>query len=151
MSNKNVDDILQQGIFGAKELKPAERKKYLGTFRERVVAVLTQGQIREKTIYRELIKRMKTYNESTLLLNADIDYEYLKKYVDAAVENKIPYKLVMNKESETEIGLVLAVEDAIDLEDIALTRPIVEKPAEKPKKRSFIYKMMHWVKGKSQN
>ncbi|MEK5037091.1 DUF1694 domain-containing protein [Sporosarcina sp. FSL K6-3457] len=42
MSN-NVDDYLQRGFYGAKEMKPAECRKFLGTIRERIIIALTQA------------------------------------------------------------------------------------------------------------
>ena len=45
MVKNEVDEYLQQGIYGIKEIKPEERKKYLGTLRERVIAVLYQSQV----------------------------------------------------------------------------------------------------------
>ena len=32
MNKKTVDDYLQEGIHGPKEIKPAERKEFLGNF-----------------------------------------------------------------------------------------------------------------------
>ncbi|WP_316252510.1 DUF1694 domain-containing protein [Bacillus aquiflavi] len=48
MVKPTVDDYLQKGIYGQKEIKPDERRKFLGTLRERVIVALKQSQVREK-------------------------------------------------------------------------------------------------------
>ena len=135
MDGKNVDDYIQQGIYGKKELKAGEKKKYLGTFRERVIAALYLNQVCEKQVYPELIELMKEPGRKELLLNAQLDYNYLKKYVEAAGREGVPYKLVLNNEAGTSIGLILASADAIDKEDIYLKRPEPKVILNSPKKK----------------
>lgn len=59
---------------------------------------------------------MKEYPGAHLFLNGNMNYEELSKYVKLATKNKIEHKIVTNKEHDTEIGLVLAMDDAIDKE-----------------------------------
>jgi len=51
---KKIDDVLKEGLYGKKELKPEERKRFLGTFRERVEGALTISQVQEPDIYPEV-------------------------------------------------------------------------------------------------
>ncbi|WP_419880688.1 YueI family protein [Peribacillus sp. B-H-3] len=129
MSRLNVDEILHQGIHGKKEIKPDEKKKFLGTFRERVIVVLTQAQVRETKLYEEVAGFMNEHKDAKLLLNGKVDVSHLNKYITLASRYHIPYKIVINKEGETNLGLVLAKEYAIDKEDIYLTKKKVQKPA----------------------
>ncbi|MEM5596765.1 DUF1694 domain-containing protein [Niallia circulans] len=46
-SNPNLDEYMQKGMYGAKETKPEERRKFLSTLRERVVIALKQSQVME--------------------------------------------------------------------------------------------------------
>lgn len=55
----NLDDYLQKGMYGEKQLKPDEKRKYLGTFRERIVVALKKSQVMEKQIYPEVEDLMK--------------------------------------------------------------------------------------------
>lgn len=118
MSNLKVEDYLEQGIYGPKEIKPGERKEFLGTLRERVLIVLTKSQVFEKDLYPEIEKIMKQYPQANLLLNGQMDYQYLGKYIKLSIRYKIPYKIVLNKEYNSELGLVLAEKDAVDKEEI---------------------------------
>ncbi len=54
MKKSDVEDYLTQGIHGAKETNPDERRKFLGTLRERVEIALIQGQVMEESIYLEV-------------------------------------------------------------------------------------------------
>lgn len=114
----NLEDYLYQGIYGKKEINPEEKKKFLGTFRERIVVALTVSQVYKSTIYKEVEQEMKKNAKAKLLLNGSVDYEYLSKYVKIANKYNIPFTIVENKEHDTDIGLVLAHDYAVDKENI---------------------------------
>lgn len=118
MERANIDDYIQQGIHGVKETKPDERRKFLGTIRERVVIALTNSQVRDKKVYPEVENAMKENQKAQLLLNGNIDYSYHSKYIKLASKWNMEYTMVNNKEHNSELGLVLAYDYAIDKEDI---------------------------------
>ena len=120
--SRKVEDYLEQGIFGPKEIKPGERKEFLGTLRERVIIVLTKSQVFEKDLYPEIEGKMKLYPEASLLLNGQMDYQYLGKYIKLSNQNGIPYKIVLNKDYNSKLGLVLAEKNAIDIENIHIEK-----------------------------
>lgn len=129
MNKPSVDEILQQGIQGPKEIKPDEKRKFLGTFRERIMIALRKNQVMEKDIYPQVEKCMRENKTAHLFLNGNINYEELSKYVKLAKKYQIEHTVVTNKEHDTEIGLVLAMDHAIDKEEIF----IVEKEMEPSK------------------
>ncbi|WP_453991768.1 YueI family protein [Bacillus nitroreducens] len=122
MTKQNVDDYLQQGIYGAKEIKPEERKKFLGTIRERVVWALTQSQVRENKVFQEIQDACKKDNRVHMYLNGHMNYRFLSKYVQLAGQYNIQYTLVTNKEYNSDLGLVLAYDHAIDKEEIFIDK-----------------------------
>ena len=142
LKKPTVDEVLQQGIYGPLETKPDERRKYLGTIRERIVVALYKGQVAEAEVYPQIGQYMKEYPGAQLFLNGSMSYEELSKYVKLAVKQKIEHKLVANKEYDTEIGLILAMPHAIDKEEIFITKkgPNLEKPEEKKGLFSKIFK-----------
>lgn len=136
MNKKTVDDILQEGIHGPKELNPAERKEFLGTLRERVVVTLTQGQVFQKEIPTGFIDILKNNKEAQLYLNGHISYTHLSKFVKAADQFGVKFKIVTNKDFNSPNGLVLAYDYAIDKETITLdeqTKEIEQKSPKQPK------------------
>ncbi|MBA4538254.1 YueI family protein [Bacillus aquiflavi] len=140
MVKPTVDDYLQKGIYGQKEIKPDERRKFLGTLRERVIVALKQSQVREKKVYPEVEMLMKQHPKAHLYLNGHMNYADLSKYIHVANRYGIRYTMVTNKEYNSEIGLVLAYDYAIDKEHIYLEQQ-EEKQTEKKKKPSLLKKI----------
>jgi uncharacterized protein YueI len=141
MSNSKLDDYLQQGIHGAKQTKPDERRRFLTTLRERVVIALTQAQVMKKGVEPQIEQLMDENPQAHLFLNGNISYTYLSKYIKAAEKRDIEFTIVTNKEYDSELGLVLAHDHAIDKEDIYLSKKIspVAQPAKK--KKGFFSKL----------
>ena len=132
MKKTTVDEVLQQGIHGPLETKPDERRKYLGTLRERIIVALKLSQVREGKVYPQVEEAMAAYPHAHVYLNGNIEYEELSKYVKLAVKHKLEHTIVTNKEHDTEIGLVLAMDYAIDKEEIFVTKQIaVQQTAKK--------------------
>lgn len=142
MNKKTVDDILQEGIHGAKEIKPAERKEFLGTIRERVVVVLTQAQVLQKQIPNGFMDLLKTNKDAKLYLNGHINYSHLSKFVKAADELGIQFKIVTNKEYNSPNGLVLAYDHAINNENIMLMEQSAENKAEQTVKKNGFFESL---------
>ncbi|UOY92936.1 YueI family protein [Ectobacillus sp. JY-23] len=129
--NKKLDDYLQEGIYGAKEQHPEERRLFLGTLRERVELALTKGQVMRQTPYQigtALQKNVK------MLLNGDVAYSYLSPYIRFANEKKIPFTIVQNEKGNSPFGLVLTYDQAVDTPDIYIRDEIfhAEIPATLP-------------------
>ncbi|WP_210367267.1 YueI family protein [Bacillus sp. REN3] len=122
MGNNKVDEYLQQGIHGAKQTKPDERRRFLTTLRERVVIALTKAQVMKKGVEMEVLVLMDENPSAHLFLNGNISYSYLSKYIKAAKKRGIEFTIVTNKEYDSELGLVFAHDHAIDKEDIYLAK-----------------------------
>jgi uncharacterized protein YueI len=140
LNKPNVEEVLQQGIHGALETKPDERRKFLGTLRERIILALKRSQVTEATIYPQVEREMKKNPQVNLYLNGNIDYAALSKYVKLAAKHKIEHKIVTNKEHDTEIGLLLAMDHAIDKEEIYITQKEITQP-EPPKSKGLFAKL----------
>ncbi len=124
MPKADLDEYLKQGMYGTKETNPDERRQFLGTIRERIELALTQAQVMEKKIYPEVEEKMKVHSQIHLFLNGHIDYSYLSKYVKKANQYKVNYTIVTNKDYNSEMGLILAHEVAVDKENIYITKAI---------------------------
>ena len=147
MAKKTVEDILEQGIYGPKEINPEERRKFLGTLRERIVLALFSAQVRGEHVQPELVDEMKRNSGARLYMNGTIDYTYLSKYIKAANQYGIPYKMVTNQGRNTDIGLVLAYDHAIDKENIYIEEGNTQKQqvnAPGENQTSFFSKLKAW-------
>jgi uncharacterized protein YueI len=83
---------------------------------------------------------MKKNPQVNLYLNGNIEYAALSKYVKLAAKHKIEHKIVTNKEHDTEIGLLLAMDHAIDKEEIYITQKEITQP-EPPKSKGLFAKL----------
>lgn len=137
MSNPNLDDYIKQGVYGAKETKPEERREFLGTLRERVVIALKQSQVLEDGVYQEVENTIKSSNGAKLYLNGHLDYGYLSKYIKVANTYKMEYTIVTNKDYVSEIGLLVAYDHAIEKEEIFVLENKGTKDLQKEEKKGF--------------
>lgn len=146
MNKPNVEDYLEKGIYGVKQTKPEERKKYLGTLRERIVVALTKGQVMEKGIYPEVEQLMKDHPNATLLLNGSLNYQYISDYISTATRNNISFSIVTDKNNETDIGLVLTYNYAIDKEEIFIQKEENKLQTAPKSKKSFLSGLVSFLK-----
>lgn len=119
---KSVDDYIQEGIYGARETLPDERRMFLTSIRERVEFVLLQNQVRESDVYPEIEQAVKKHHDLKMFLNGNMNYRFLSKYIQLADRYKVSYQVVTNKEHNSEYGLVLAHSEAVDKEEITLPK-----------------------------
>ncbi len=132
-----MEEVLQQGILGPLETKPDERRKFLGTLRERIIVSLKKSQVIEADIYPQIEQEMKKNPQANLFLNGNIDYSALSKYVKLAAKHNLEHTIVTNKEHDSEIGLVLAMDHAIDKKEIYITKKEIHLPEPAKKKGLF--------------
>jgi uncharacterized protein YueI len=140
LKKPTVEEVINQGIYGPVETKPEERRKYLGTLRERIIVALTKKQVAEAKIYPQVEKYMKEYPKARLFLNGTLNSSELSKYIKIASKQKLEHTIVTNKDHDTDIGLVLAMDHAIDKAEIFLSKKVA--PQQQPKKdRSILQKI----------
>nr|WP_295974387.1 YueI family protein [uncultured Bacillus sp.] len=148
MVKPDLEDYLTQGIYGPKETNPDERRKFLGTLRERIEIALTKEQVMEETVYPEIEQAMKNHRETHLFLNGHLEYESLSKYIKQADKNSIPYTIVTNKEYNSEIALVLVHKEAVDKENIFVTKKYTI-PEQQQKEKKGIFSFFDKILGSS--
>lgn len=132
MRKADLEEYVQQGIHGPKEIKPDERRRYLSTLRERVIVALTKVQVKRDTVYKEVEELIKKNGEAHLFLNGNLEYSDLSKYIQIAKDAGVDFTMVSNKDYDSELGLVLAMDHAIDRENIY----VQDKPSFVVKKKS---------------
>jgi len=143
---KKVEDVLKDGIYGKKELKVDEKRMFLGTYRERVYVALSNKQVREPGVYDEVehkMREVKDKGETVLLLNGKLRYSTYSNYIKLASTYNIPYKIVSDLESTSQIGLVLASSEAVDVENIYVKE---SRETEGKQELTFLEKMLRIFK-----
>lgn len=113
-----LEERLLIGIHGTPELKPDEKLRYLGEFRERVLRILTKNQVAQSRIYPEIEEALKDPRATRLLLDGDQAYDSRSKYVKLAHKYQKPYTTVNDPNQKGEIGLAVVSDRAVDVEKI---------------------------------
>ncbi|WP_313466721.1 YueI family protein [Carnobacterium sp.] len=143
MSSDNVQDYLNKGMYGANQTNPEERRKYLGSLRERIYLSMTIEQVISKNYLSTLKKEITAHPNHTLLLNGTIDMENLEAYIQLCNQLNCPFRMVSDENAkETSIGLIYVAKEAVNIEVIDVSKK--QKPAEEtitekkvPEKKSF--------------
>lgn len=141
---KKVEDYLNDGIYGVRMPKQDERIHYLGTLRERVVLVLTKGQVMSDKAIRQLEQAMQEHPDTKLLLNGHIPYRFFEREKELALKYHIPYSNVTNEQSDSDIGAVLTYDYAIDKENIFVDDDEAIENNKKDEPQSFFTRMKEW-------
>lgn len=102
-----TEKVLAAGLHGTPELKPEERNQYLGEFREKVLAVLTWPAVKRPALDRTVLKAVKDPRAKALVLDADLEFEHLAKYVQLAKEHGLRYTMRSDPAHQADVGLVV--------------------------------------------
>lgn len=145
MGKKNVDDYLTEGMYGTRRPKEAERQRFLGTLKERIVIALTIGQVMTDSGISQLEEAMKKHHEGTqLLINGSVSHRFLTEEKALANRYNIPYTVISNEGVETDIGAVLTYSYAINKENIFIEEENEEQQTESKENDSFFSKFKNW-------
>lgn len=118
VAKNKLDQRLSVGMFGTPELRKEERNQYLGEFKERVLKVLTKEQIAQPFVYPEIEEALKDQRAKQLLLNGQLSYDFLEKYILLADRFKKSFTLRNDPELKGEVGLAVVSSEAIAVESI---------------------------------
>lgn len=154
MGNKDVQDYLDKGMYGAPQIKPDEKRKYLGTFRERIYLSMTLAEMSNTRNLAYFKEELTNNPNHQVLINAAVASHLQNTYMVASQKAKCPFKIVdtENQQQPDAIGLVYAGEEAVDIDPISVTEKYANlAPTPKPeppilatdsaKKKSWLSKL----------
>lgn len=112
----DVEDYIKSHMYGQPQIKPDEKRAFLGNFKERVALALTVGQLRNSKTKQLVADVMKRYPQYHLYLNARLSQTFITRYMGLAVSLNYQFTIitqetmrVKNKElAEDDMGLTIA-------------------------------------------
>lgn len=112
----SVEDYLKQNVFGKPQLKPDEKRKFLGNFQERVALALTVAQVRQVQNLAVVKQVMQRYPQYHLYINGRLSHSYRQPLVKLAVQLDYAFTIINQQNlrtatkelSDQEMGLVIA-------------------------------------------
>ncbi|QNO15176.1 YueI family protein [Alkalicella caledoniensis] len=116
-SKDKLEQYLIKGQ-GVSELKKEEKALFLGEFRERVLKALTIPQLHEQGTYKEIEDAIKDTRSKKLVINRKADLKKAAEYIRLAKQNNVSFTTVEGDSFKGDLGLVVAAERAVDIEDV---------------------------------
>ncbi|MGB6179143.1 YueI family protein [Carnobacterium sp.] len=146
MGSDNMQNYLNKGIYGANQTKPEERKKYLGSLRERIYLSMTIEQLITEDYLDALKKEVTQHPNNMLLFNGSIDIKDLDPYIKLSNQMNCTFRIVTDEFAEkSNIGLVYVAPEATNIEniDVAEKYPKTDNPPNNKvrEKKSFFKKL----------
>jgi uncharacterized protein YueI len=103
---------------GAPQLSEEEREKFLGHPRERIVKAFTRSQARSEENRDEIEAALLDPRASAVYISGDIGTELALAWQEAALGMGVPARITDSPKYKGDIGLVVASDEALDLDDI---------------------------------
>ncbi|MGQ5709188.1 DUF1694 domain-containing protein [Lactobacillus sp. PSON] len=146
------DRLKQSSLGGSPQTKPDERRRFLGSLRERVFVRMNNTEIHDPKLNELFLKHIDDYKGYTVLINGNIDDDaFLGKVEAACSKNNIPFTLVNNETAKTgpeDTAILVVAKNAINKMRIEIGQVY---PPEMPKteltapekKHGFFHHLFH--------
>lgn len=86
-----LQNHMNKGMYGTPQLKPDEKRKYLGTFRERVDLTLTFEQIKDPEYLADLKQELTLHPELHVIINGQVENPLLSELMQLAQEANVTF------------------------------------------------------------
>lgn len=117
MNNSNheskLEKTVREGAFGSPEIKKGEKNRFLGEFEERVIAYLTESQVKDQALYPEIKTALNKKEAAKLIIRGDIDKNHISEYIKWARKSAISFTRKNSPEFRGEVALAVSGEDAV--------------------------------------
>lgn len=133
-AHDNVQDHLNNAIFGGLQTKPDERRHYLGSLRERVALRITNDEMTEEKTQRRFRQAIQDYRDQpewNILLNGKLGIGTTSPYMKLCRDNDVPFTLINDGNAQLdpdEAGLLIVAKNAIDRPDSDIALPDLPEP-----------------------
>lgn len=114
-----LEKTVEYALGGAPKIKPDEKRKWLGEFRERVILGLTIEQVYEKNATAYVEKAIKEKEAEIIIVNQKIPMEVVSQYMKLAKDTGKEFKTVLPNH-EGAMGIVVASSKAVERENVEL-------------------------------
>lgn len=145
---EDLNDRLKQSAMGAgPQTKPDERRRYLGSLRERVLVRMNNTEVQDPELQNLFLNHLDDYKDYSVLINGNLDSNnFLNKVESSCSKNTIPFTLVNNETAKTgpdDTAILVVAKTAINKPRVEIKQvyppemPKTELAEPKPKKNFF--------------
>lgn len=111
-----LEKTIAAGIHGAPELRPDEKRRYLGFFRERVIEAVTFDQLRTKAGLKVMMEALKDPRAVELLIRQEARGTAMPLIVEA--RRQVDFTIVSDPNFVGEVAAALVAADAVDIAEL---------------------------------
>jgi uncharacterized protein YueI len=112
-----LEKTIAAGIHGAPELRPDEKRRYLGFFRERVIEAVTFDQLRTKAGLKVMMEALKDPRAVELLIRQEARGTAMPLIVEAR-RRGVDFTIVSDPNFVGEVAAALVAADAVDIAEL---------------------------------
>ncbi|MGX6428196.1 YueI family protein [Levilactobacillus yonginensis] len=147
-----MEQHLQNSVYGTPKINPDEQRHYLGTFRERVSLAMTIAEVTDRKNLDAFITEISAHPDFQVILNGHIEQTDLGPYMKLASQHNLKFTIKQDEiygVNDTDLGLVVASDHAINENPILLAkkypanRDLTTTNAKTPAKTSWLDKLLH--------
>ncbi|KAI4309607.1 YueI family protein [Lactobacillus intestinalis] len=148
--SKRVEQAAQ-GI--TPQTKPDERRRYLGSLRERVLVRMNNSELKDPKLTALFLEHIPDYKGYTVLINGNIDdNNFLNKVEATCSKDDIPFTLIYNetaKKGPEDTAVLVVAKDAINKMRVEIGQvyapemPKTELKSSAAAKKSFWQRLFH--------
>ncbi|MCQ4115962.1 YueI family protein [Ligilactobacillus sp. MP3] len=157
MTNDNLQEHLNNGLYGTPQLHPDEQRKYLGTFRERVSLTITFKEFSNNqnacltAIKQEISSN--TEEELNIKINGQLSSDIINKIIQISKENNTKFEYLadasFSHDDDANAIVICSPKSALHIENIDVEskyhdlfeRKTEENNDSKENKKGFLSKL----------
>lgn len=151
---EDLNQRLEQSARGAgPQTKPDERRRFLGSLRERVYVRMDNTEVQNAKLDALFLKHILDYKGYSILINGNVDnVSFLNKVEASCSKNDIPFTLVNNETARTgptDTAILVVAKDAINKMRVEINQvyppemPKTELEAPKSENKGFWHRLFH--------
>ncbi len=146
-----LEERLETGLTGTPQLKAAERRHYLGTFRERCCLTISVAEL--ATDWLVPFEKEITAGDRLVFLNGNLADSQISPYMKAAASHQVNFTLKTGSDfptGEGDLAVVVAARVAVHQEVIDVAKkypPTPEGPGEAAKNPGLLGRLFSHRKG----
>lgn len=146
----DVEQRIQNSIYGTPKIKPDEQRHYLGTFRERVYLTISVAEAKKRDWSRPLTQELSKHPDSLVIINGNLSDQYTRSYITIANQMAVQFTIKTGSDAKTgdqDLAVVVCDHKAVyeSPVDVAKKYPVKSHSASQQKKHSssFFERLFH--------
>ena len=111
-----IDQRIQNGIYGTPKIKPDEQRHYMGTFRERVWLTISVAEINNNDWSFAVRKELTKHPDSLVIINGNLADHLTRNYIMVANQMQVQFTIKTGSDAKTtpdSLALVISDHQAV--------------------------------------